>query len=99
MSSQSSSSSSPVLSLPQLLEALGCLLADADDVLARLERRFRLIDVEKLSAFAQKISSVVDLLEKAEPDSQGPRLVDDQSSEIDSESSLELDVEEYDDEC
>lgn len=92
--SSSSSSSSPAVNVPYLLEQLGCLLVDADDVLARLERRFRLIDVGKLSALGQEICSVVASLEKAAPDSlNGLRLVDDQSSAIDSENSSEDDEE------
>lgn len=99
MSSSSSSSSAPkpVTKVSDIIEKLGCLLADADDVLARLERRYRLSDVEKLSEFVQEVSSGVGFLLSVEPGSSSVDLplIDDQSSDgADYEDDSPLDEEE-----
>lgn len=99
MSSQSSSSSSYVTKVSDIIEKLGCLLADADAVLERLERRFRHTDAEKLSAFVGEISSGVGFLLSVEAGSSNLDLplVDDQASDgEESDSPLE---EEAQDEC
>lgn len=93
----SSSSSSSATKVSDIIEKLGCLLADADAVLERLERRYRLLDVEKLSEYVQEISSGVGFLLSVDPASSSVDLpvVDDQSSDgADCESDSALDEEE-----
>jgi len=91
MSSQLSSSSSHALKASDIIDSIGCLLSDTDDVLARIERRFRLSDVEKLKAFVAALSHAVDLLSGVDPGSpnQDLPLVDDQSLDVESEASEE----------
>lgn len=94
MSSQSSSSSLPVLKTSDFIDLIACLLSDTDDVLASLERRFRPSDVTKLVAYAAAISHAVEQLSNVPLDSlnQDLPLVDDQS--LGEESQSDLDEEE-----
>lgn len=99
MSSQSSSSSSHVVKLSDIIEKAGCLLADADAVLERLERRYRRSDVEKFSAFVHELQCAVEVLENETPGSYELDLpvIDDLASVSESENSPL--GEEEDDEC
>lgn len=74
--------SSTLTKVSDIIEQLGCLLADADAVLERLERRFRVSDVVKLLEFVHAISSAAGFLQSVDPASQvnDLPLVDDQSS-------------------